>query len=140
MSWQHIAGGANGLISFCFYRIIEEAKEPDPAVRKENFSRVCKVSHEIARMFPVLLSIEACPKIAYQADLLACRAWVKDGELYLLACNLTDKPLEAEVSVAGGPWRMVGCEVGEPATMADDGKVHLSLPPIGVSLVRLRNR
>ena len=140
MSWQHIAGGANGLISFCFYRIIEEAKEPDPVVRKENFSRVCRVSHEIARMFPVLLSIEDCPKISYPADSLACRAWVKDGELYLLACNLTDKPLEADVSVEGGPWHMVACEVGEPATRANDGRVHLSLPSIGVSFVRLRNR
>lgn len=139
MSWQHIAGGANGLVSFCFYRIVEAAKEPDPEVRKANFASVCTVSREIAKMFPVLLSVEPCPAVKPADEKAAvCRAWVKDGDLYVLACDLRGVSGEAEVEIASGAWRLASTEVGTPATMSGDRRLKFVFAPNGVSFVRLR--
>ena len=138
MSWQHIAGGANGLVSFCFYRIVEAAKEPDPEVRKANFASVCAVSREIAKMFPVLLSVEPCPAVKpVDAKTAVCRAWAKGGELYVLACSLRDAAGEAEVEIASGAWCLAGTEVGTPATMTGGRRLKFAFAPNGVSFVRL---
>ena len=139
MSWQHIAGGANGLISYCFYNIVDAAKEPDPEIRKVNFASVCAVSKEIARMFPVLLSVEPCPTVKPTDEKsVVCRAWVKGGELYVLACSLRNESMDAEVEVTSGSWRFAGAEIGTPVTLSTDRRLKFAFEPYAVSFVRLK--
>ena len=134
MNWQHIAGGANGLIPFSYYSQFYPLNKQD----WRPFWAVSVASYrEVARMVPVLLSVEPAPTPRPDSDDLSCRTWVKDGDLYLLACNLSPKPLYASVDLSSGSWTMAGTEVGTPAAMDGPAKVRFYMDPDGVSFVRL---
>ena len=137
MNWQHIAGGANGLISFAvnclFYPLNKQDWRP-------LWAQVVEVNKEVAKMIPVLLSVEHAPKATADSQDVICRTWVKDGELYLLVCNLLEKPLYASVCLSEGDWAVSGTEVGTPATSDGSRRVRFYLDSIGVSFVRLRAR
>ena len=134
INWQHIALGANGLMPFAyhcfFYPLNRQDWRPLWAVAVESY-------REVARMIPVLLSIDHAPVAKPDSDSLVCRTWGKDGDLYVLACNIDDKPLYAAIDLSGGEWRMVGPEVGSPAIMDGLSKIRLYMDPIGVSFLRL---
>lgn len=137
MNWQHIAGGANGLISFALNSFFYPSNKYD---WRPLWAQVVEVNREIARLIPVLLSVEDAPRAAPDSTDMVCRTWVKDGELFLLACNLSEKPLYASAMLSGGDWKVVGTEVGTPATSDGSRRVRFYLNPIGVSLVRLKPR
>ena len=128
VNWQHVAGGANGLIAYAFS--LRDDFMP-------HWGDVCAAADEVRRMAPVLLSIEPAPQVESTSELVPCRAWVKDGDLYLLACNVVREPVEASVRIGSGNWRMAGAEVGVAAKMADGRTVAFDLPAIGVSFVRM---
>lgn len=128
VNWQHVAGGANGLIAYAFS--LRDDFMP-------HWGDVCAAADEVRRMAPVLLSIEPAPQVESTSELVPCRAWVKDGDLYLLACNVVREPVEASVRIGSGNWRMAGAEAGVAAKMADGRTVAFDLPAIGVSFVRM---
>ena len=128
MCWQHIAGGANGLIGYVF-GLGERFME--------HWDDVCEVFSEVKRLSPILLSPEKCPSIRPSSESLAVRAWMKDGALYLLVCNVSETPLDAFVSIDGDEWRVVGMELGSPTTVSGGRSVGVSLPPLGVAVARL---
>ena len=88
-------------------------------------------------MSDVLLSVEEAPKGTPNVSNAVCRTWAKDGNAYVLVCNLADKPSDISIKLSSGSWKMGGVEVGTPAIMADERKVNFYLDSIGVSLVRL---
>ena len=111
MIWQNIAGGANGIVSF--------------NLRGETWAyldSLLKVHREVAAMAPILLSVEPVPELTVSDKDVACRVWVRNGRYYLVACNLTDRPLRAKVSI-GAPF---------------DCEEELSFEPIGVVFRRSR--
>ncbi len=134
MNWQHIAGGANGLFSFAYHSYFYPLNRQD---WRPLWANAVAANREVAKMIPVLLSVEPAPAARPDTEELACRTWVKDGELYLLACNISSQALYAAVDLSEGRWRMAGTEIGSPATMDGDAKVRFYLDPIGVSFVRL---
>ncbi|HNX04613.1 MAG TPA: glycoside hydrolase family 2 TIM barrel-domain containing protein [Opitutales bacterium] len=134
MNWQHIANGANGLLSFAFNCYFYPLNKQD---WRTLWALTVEANREVAKMIPVLLSIEPAPLGEPASADLVCRTWVKDGDLYLLACNLSEKPLYTSVKLSDGAWKMSGAEVGTPAAMAGPSTVRFYLDPIGVSFVRL---
>jgi len=134
MNWQHIANGANGLLSFAFNCYFYPLNRQD---WRTFWALTVEANREVAKMIPVLLSVEPAPRGEPDSEDLICRTWVKDGDLYLLACNLSEKPLYASVKLSGGAWKLSGTEVGTPASMADPSRVRFYFDPIGVSFLRL---
>lgn len=125
MLWQHIAGGANGLFSFRYH-----------AVTSDTWQVVLKTHREVADRTDILLSAEKCPAVAASDEALACRAWKKDGALYVLACNVLDRPLVANVAISDGSWRAASADFG-PMPKGDGRAFAFELPAFGVSFVRL---
>ena len=134
MNWQHIANGANGLFSFAYHCYFYPLNKQD---WRPLWAAAVEANREVAKMIPVLLSVDPAPSAKGDSEELVCRTWMKGGELYLLACNISDKPLYAAAELSAGRWRMAGAEVGSPATMDGERKVRFYLDPIGVSFVRL---
>ena len=117
MSWQHIALGANGIIGYSYHDIGRCAKvNPEEAARR--WSVITNVVSEIAAKIPVMLSVEPAPQVLDAPDTLLTRTWVKEGETWLLSCNITREPIKTTITVG-------------------NRKTKVSLPPIGVSFERL---
>ena len=120
MGWQHIAGGANGLFVYSFfdYRVAGRTLEDFDRYWKT----VCEVFGEVRAKIPVMLSVEPVPAVMPSCDDMVCRAWRKDGDVHVLACNRTNRALKASVHLSDGSVR------------------GFDLPPLGVSFVRLERR
>lgn len=123
MLWQHIAGGANGIFSFRYH-----------SVTSDTWKLVLKTHREIADRTDILLSDGVEAKSSDEA--MPCRAWRKDGVLYVLACNILDRPMTATVTVADGNWKPVSADFGAMPT-GGGREFAFELPALGVSLVRL---
>ena len=134
MFWQFIANGANGLLPYAYNVFFYPLNKDDWRPR---FVLVCEAAREVAKMSDVLLSVEDAPKGTPNTANAVCRTWAKDGNAYVLVCNLADKPSDVSIELSSGSWKMGGVEVGTPAIMADERKVNFYLDSIGVSLVRL---
>ena len=132
MNWQHIAAGANGVISYSFGAML---KQPDfPELWKQTIA----AHEEIAKVVPVLLSVEPRPAVSSSdPKRLSCRTWAKGGKLYLLACNLTTKPVAASANLEYGSWTLEGRYLAEGEVRVSGRSVKYALPPMGVSFVRL---
>ncbi len=100
IAWQHIANGANGLVSFVFDRRLLE-RDGGCCWRD-----VCRVGEEILEAVPVLLSADETPVVKRtEPDLLAFRLWSYRGDLYAAAVNPTERPMSASVELeVGKTW------------------------------------
>ena len=128
MLWQHIAAGANGIVS---YRMEDK--------KSATWQLVLKTHREIADRVDVILSDEDCPTLASSEEALSCRAWVRGGELYVLACNILERPLEADVSLSAGFWRAVSADFGPMPEVSAGRELRFRMPSMGVSFVRFQN-
>lgn len=130
MSWQCIAEGANGLIYYS-YTALEKMDWKDPFEVK--WRELCLVAAEIKRFVPVLLSepIEIEPVTG-----LSARAWRHSGEVWLLLCNATGKPVKTAFRslVAGAKVKL---EFGTGVRMSNTGEVEADMPPYEFALFRL---
>ncbi len=136
MNWQHIALGANGLIAYAFHPYYRYLSSPEDFDR--HWSVVCGAAREVKKMIPVMLSAEKAPEIGGAPKTMPTRAWALGGDAYVLAVNPLNEQQDATLSISGGRWRAVSCEVGAPGRMDDSGsRLEVSLPPIGVSFMRL---
>ena len=135
MYWQYIVGGSNGLIGYSF-DWMRRKESADEFARQ--WAVLCKVAGEISNFIPVILSVEAVPPIDVSSKDVVCRAWSKDGVLYVAACNITSTMCEATITFKSGKWRLDGNAVFGRAEMFDAGALNLSLPVNGVSLLCLR--
>ena len=100
IAWQHIANGANGLVSFVFDRNLL-ARDGGC-----HWKDVCRVGEEIREAVPVLLSEDATPGVKRTApELFVFRMWSYRGDLYAAAVNPTERPMSASVELEDGRCR-----------------------------------
>jgi len=135
MLWQHIAGGANGLVGYSFHCL---RRDTTPVEFEDYWGRICRPYAEVRNLVPVLLSVDPAPVAAVMPDDLPLRVWRKDGDLHILVCNVRNEPLRAMVGIASGRWRAVAAEVGPMQTMAAPDTLSVDLDASGVSLMRLK--
>ena len=95
------------------------------------------MGEEIRRFIPVFLSDEKAPAVMSASANTACRAFRYDGAVYLLVCNTSDAVVRGLVKVKGtaGPLEDL---LDGIAVKIDDGAISLSLPPMGVAMIRLK--
>ena len=95
---------------------------------------------------PDMVSLSAAVRSSIKAILpasvnIACRAFRCDGAVYLLVCNTSEVKVEGKVKVK---WEEKGTvEALEDllygiAVKIEDGIISLSLPPMGVAMIRLK--
>lgn len=96
MTWQAIAGGANGLLYYSAHHIFKYSQPGEPS---ENWNSLVKVAEEVKSHLDVLLSDEI-PSESSSSDIVV-RAFRKDGEVWMVVANCTRAEAFATVAVAG---------------------------------------
>ena len=135
MNWQHIALGANGLISYCYHALYRDVKPED---FDKYWKPICNAAADVKRMMPVLLSVDEAPAVDGAPEMVPVRTWMHDGDLYVLAVNAQNAIQKATLKIASGRWEAAKCEVGTEGRMAAPDALDLELPPLGMSFMRLK--
>ena len=137
MSWQSIAGGANGLVYYS-YHCLWAMRAKDPFEKR--WAECCKVADEIRRLFPILLSDPATLRFSRGVpEKLGWRAWSYEGDAYVLFVNASRERIAAalspEIAVEG-----TAQVFGNGAVTASCGALAVDLPPLGVGIVKMKWR
>jgi len=132
MTWQGIAGGANGLI---FYSYTYLMKSPTTPFEKA-FADVCAVAQEVKSLVPVLLSDGTPPPYRSSSLSLAVRTWRKGGKICLLAVNRTREDLKGTVTL-GEDFANAKPIMGQGFTKADGRVLSFALNPIDLTMLEL---
>ncbi len=133
MTWQSIAGGANGIVYWAYHYIHWRLK----GEAYDNFyGAYCRVGEEVKRFIPVIMSVEQSAKVLSCPKAVACRVWRMDGKTYLLMCNTTRDPVEGGI-VLDTPFSKVRCELDAADAKVKGSSVSFSLKPMGVTMLHL---
>ena len=139
MCWQHIAHGANGLISYCFHSLFRSLK--DETLREDYWGRICRSHEGVKRMIPVLLSVEPAPVLTDVPLTMPARIWRKDGRLYVLVVNVESAEQSTKIGFRGeNVGRTVsGIELGA-ASQAKivNGKLSVTIPAAGFAIICIK--
>ena len=135
MNWQHIALGANGLISYCYHGLWKYVK---PEEFEAHWRPICNAAAEVKKMISVLLSVDEAPRVNGAPEMVPVRTWMHEGSLYILAVNAIAEKQMVELAIQSGSWKAVSCEIGVAGRMVSDNRLSIELPPIGMSFMRLK--
>lgn len=133
MSWQCIAGGANGLIFYSWFDVQRDKSAEFEPRRRE----IAKVVKEIDKYIPVLLSVETVPSVKFSgSSTVGWRAYCKNGAIFLLAVN-SGKAGE-RVSFLFDQ-KITSCinELGKKNTEISSGTCSLYLEPLEPALLKI---
>ena len=101
MSWQSIAGGANGILWYAASMIFSRM-EKFPEEGEKCWSDLVKVAAEINAKMPWLVSEEMAPEAVEHPKTVAVRTFRKGGKTAVLVANRTSKPVSGDVRLADG--------------------------------------
>ena len=101
MSWQSIAGGANGILWYAASMIFSRM-EKYPEEGETCWRELVKVAEEINAKMQWLISEARAPDVADCPDAMAVRTFMKDGKVAVLMANRTSKPVAGDVRLADG--------------------------------------
>ena len=130
MTWQAIAGGANGIVYYAYYKL-------NPF--QEKWGECCRVGEEVKRLFPVLLADPAEGfSVSGAPEHLGWRVWKRGGETYLLLVNATREKMSATLGLPA-VTALSGKEFGRgEARLNVFGQLEVSFSPLDVAIFRLR--
>ena len=135
MSWQSIAGGANGIVYYAYF-LLERMDHKDPFERR--WRECCNVAREISDLFPMLLADPS--DFGFRSPVperLGWRAWSHEGDTWVLFVNASRERMSVKLS----PTQNVGSlspVFGNGTVTLKDGCLDVDLPPIGVTIIRLK--
>lgn len=101
MSWQSIAGGANGVLWYAASAILGRM-DKDREEGERCWKILVDVAEEIAAKMPWLISEERPPAVSECPKTIAARAFKKDGCTAVLLANRTSKQTSGCVCLADG--------------------------------------
>lgn len=136
MTWQSIAGGANGIVYYAFHTL-RRANRFEGDSFELAWERTKAAAFEVKKYEHVLTSLEAPPKFTGGTDAVAVRTWRHKGDVYMLAVNCTATPQEAEVCLDAETDKGMTADFG-PAPKIENGKIRFSFGPIGYVMLRFR--
>ena len=135
MSWQAIAGGANGLVYYS-YHCLWAMRSKDPFEKR--WMECCKVADEVKRQFPILLSDPMILRLGKGVpEKLGWRAWSYEGYTYVLFVNASRERIAASLSPEIAVEEAMHV-FGNGTVMTSGGKLSVDLPPLGVSIVKMK--
>ncbi|MBR2838287.1 MAG: hypothetical protein IKE55_05880 [Kiritimatiellae bacterium] len=135
MTWQSVAGGANGIVywayHYIFWRLKGEAYD-------KFYGAYCAVGEEVKRFIPVMLSVEPCASVLKEPANMSCRIWRWQERTYLLVCNTTREIANGEI-VLSQRFSSVGSALDPAAPKLSGDRLSVSLKPMGVAMLRLED-
>lgn len=148
MYWMGIAGGANGLIAYCWHDLWFMDRGPSdkprsPLVRKpfeQSWSELKGIAREIADSFDILLSVDEPMKLKLEESetpTVGLRLYGVGSTTWALLVNLTEEPQTVSLS-AESPARVVETRLADrDAVTADGAKISVRLDALEPILVGL---
>ena len=144
MAWMCIAGGANGLILYSYFDLLERAQATEklPAIPfDEHFDECRRIAERVMAHEQVLLS--AGTPLGYTvADngggKVALRAYELDGVTWLLAVNAdhaAPRPLHLKME---RPVALQGLSLSEPAVTVSGADVSAIQAPLESVFIQLK--
>ncbi|MDO5566528.1 MAG: hypothetical protein Q4G59_07710, partial [Planctomycetia bacterium] len=145
MYWMNIAGGANGLISYCWHALFMMDKEPSdnersPAIRKpfeQSWKEVSQIGQEVSDRIPLLLSIDKpmSIKITQGKGSVAHRVYGQGDETWVLLVNLNEKESTDVTLSAEQSTEVIGTHLGiapvkTPTVDASGKNISVRLAPM----------
>ena len=134
MTWQSIAGGANGIIYYAYQHLAEKHDDPNDAFAPA-WARTKAVACEVKKYEQVILSGDTPVEVSGATEDVAVRTWRHAGDTYLLAVNCTTNSQTATLTLPG-PVKVVSADFG-PAPKVDGSKLNVSFGPIDYVMLRL---
>ena len=134
MTWQSIAGGANGIIYYAFHTLSAPHDDPDDAFEPA-WARVRSAAAEVKRYEDVLLS-DTPVAVSCDVDAVAARAWRHGGRTHLLAVNCTTNAQTATISISRDPGTSACVELGSASVDVKGRKAKFLFPPLEYAMVR----
>ena len=117
MTWQAIAAGANGIIYFSHFDLLNRSKWPKERTAGA-WENVCAIAKEVKDFEPVFFSDSPVPDVEGGDGDVAVRAWSHGGRIYVVMANTLRKSVSGVVKI-------------------DGREVQYVLDPIGVKFVKL---
>ena len=108
MTWQAIAAGANGIVYYSFFDLLQREGWRKDRVAG-GWADVCAVAAEVKAFEPVMFSDEPPPAVEGGDGDVAARAWSYDGKHRVVMANTLRKRVKGKVKVSG---REVPYELG----------------------------
>ena len=132
MAWLEIAGGANALFMYS-YSPLEKMDWRDPFEKR--WKEVCECAAEVAKMSPVLLSVDDPPALGNVPGTLSVRTWRTGATVHLLVCNASGKPLETKLHLGAGKFENMRTVLGGGASMAEKNVLSLDFAAEGYAFL-----
>jgi hypothetical protein len=137
MTWQSIAGGANGIIYYSFGQVMKRPRDGSVDCFEAAWERAKSAASEVKKYEAVLLSAERAPVVSGGTDKVALRTWRHEGYVYLLAVNCTAMPQSVAVTVDGETSKGVEADFGAMPKIGN-GKVEFSFAPLGYAMLKFK--
>ena len=137
MTWQAIAGGANGIVYYAFQHLYERHDDPADAFEPA-WARTKAAASEVKKYESVLLSGEEPPSVSGATDAVAVRTWRHGGDTYLLAVNCTTNAQTATLAIPERIGKIIAADFG-PAPKAEGSTIDVSFGPIDYVMLRISN-
>ena len=141
MTWQGIACGANGIVSYSYSTIRRNAKGEE---FEKAWGDTCDVAFEVKKMEEVLLSDDITADFAKACaalpKYLPVRFYRHEGRVWMLAVNATREPMKAKLPL-GSRYQDFTTKLGGGVTLLPDGSaLDLDFPPMGYAFVSFKNQ
>ena len=137
MTWQAIAGGANGIVYYAFQHLYERHDDPADAFEPA-WARTKAVAFEVKKYESVLLSGEEPPAVSGATEAVAVRTWRHGGDTYLLAVNCTTNAQSATLTLPERVGKIAAADFG-PVPKAEGSAINVSFGPIDYVMLRISN-
>jgi hypothetical protein len=137
MTWQSIAGGANGIIYYAYHHLSEPHEDPEDAFVPA-WTRTKAAAAEVKKYEDVLLSAEKPIVVSGATEAIAVRAWRHENCDYLLIVNCTERPQETELLLSQDVGRDVVADFG-PMPVLSGKKIKVSFAPLDYLMLRIAN-
>ena len=140
MTWQGVACGANGIVSYSYSSIRRNLKGPE---FEKAWGDTCDVAFEVKKMEDVLLSDDVSADFAKGCAVLPkylpVRFYRHDGKVWMLAVNATREPMRAKLDF-GAQCRDFKTALGGGVTLLPDERtLDLDFPPMGYAFVSFKH-
>lgn len=135
MTWQSIAGGANGIIYYSFGQVMKRPRDGSVDCFEAAWGRARSAGSEVKKYEQVLLSVGDAPSVSGATDAVAVRTWCHGGHVYLLAVNCTAERQRVALALPS-PAKLVSSEFG-PVPEVEGTAVRIDFPPMGYVMMQL---
>ena len=135
MTWQSIAGGANGIVYYSFGQVLKRPRDGSVDSFEAAWERTKSAAFEVKKYEQVLLSVEEAPQVSGATDEVAVRTWRHEGRVYLLAVNCTSERQQARLALPAA-MKLVASDFG-PMPKISGKNLSIDFPPLGYAMVQL---